>query len=85
MAEQMGNEKAEKRPNDPTEIKYGPARTPIVRGSGATPSEKYLARLADRSFLNLWSYPNTFIDKRVRGKGDGKELCDLLVVVAITS
>ena len=51
-----------------------------MRSTGGTPSEKYLARLADRSFLNLWSYPNTFIDKRAGGKGDGKELCDLLVV-----
>jgi hypothetical protein len=39
-----------------------------------------LAKIADKSFLGLWSYPNTFIDKRPAGKGDGKELCDLLVV-----
>jgi hypothetical protein len=54
--------------------------TAIARGVGVTPSEKYLASLADRAFLNLWSYPNLFIDRRVRGKGDGKELCDLLVI-----
>jgi hypothetical protein len=36
--------------------------------------------LQNYSFLNLWSYPNTFIDKKTGGKGDGKELCDLLVV-----
>ena len=30
--------------------------------------------------MDLWSYPNTFYEKKVRGKGDGKELCDLLVV-----
>lgn len=71
---------SESRPNDPTKVDYGPARSAIVRGAGGTPSERYLAKVADRSFLNLWSYPNTFIDKRVRGKGDGKELCDLLVV-----
>ena len=53
---------------------------PINRGKGVTESERYLAQLADRTFLNLWSYPNTFIDKKVRNKGDGKELCDLLVV-----
>jgi hypothetical protein len=29
---------------------------------------------------NLWSYPNLHIDKKVGGKGAGKELCDLLVV-----
>jgi hypothetical protein len=45
-----------------------------------TLSERYLAKLADRSFLNLWSYPNTFIDKKTGAKGDGKELSDLLVV-----
>ncbi len=56
------------------------APSAIVRSSGGTPSERYLAELCDRTFLNLWSYPNTFIDKRKGGKGDGKELCDLLVV-----
>jgi hypothetical protein len=31
--------------------------------------------------LSLWSYPSPFRDQgRVNGKGDGKELCDLLVV-----
>jgi hypothetical protein len=49
----------------------------IVRGSGIT---KYLAKLADKTFLNLWSYPNLFIDKKEGGTGVGKELCDLLVV-----
>jgi hypothetical protein len=52
----------------------------ITRGTGLTESEKYLAELADRSFLRLWSYPNTYIDKRDGGKGNGKELADLLVV-----
>ncbi len=71
---------SESRPNDPAKVRYGPAQGAITRGKGVTPSEEYLAKLADRSFLNLWSYPNTFIDKRTRGKGDGKELCDLLIV-----
>ncbi|WP_299884901.1 hypothetical protein [uncultured Ruegeria sp.] len=53
---------------------------PIHRGSGATDSERYLAELADRTFLDLWSYPNTFNDNRGHKTGDGKELCDLLVV-----
>lgn len=52
----------------------------IHRGSGATSTERYLARLADRTFLDLWSYPNTYNDNRGHGTGDGKELCDLLVV-----
>lgn len=37
-----------------------------------------MAKLAERSFLNLWSYPNPF--RKVASVGDGKELCDLLVV-----
>lgn len=45
----------------------------IKRGIGVSPSEKNLAALADKIFLNLWSYPNLH-------KKDGKELCDLLVV-----
>jgi len=68
------------RPNNPRQVQYPPPRAAIVRSAGETPSERYLAQLADRSFLRLWSYPNTFIDKKRGGKGDGKELCDLLVV-----
>jgi len=52
----------------------------IYRSEGSTPSEKYLAKLCDQSFLKLWSYTNVYVDRRKGGKGDGKELCDLLVV-----
>jgi hypothetical protein len=45
----------------------------IKRGIGRSPTEEKLAALADKIFLNLWTYPNLF-------KSDGKELCDLLVV-----
>ena len=45
-----------------------------------TESERYLARIAEISFLNLWSYPNPFRDQKLGGQGDGKEICDLLVV-----
>jgi hypothetical protein len=45
----------------------------IKRGIGFTPTERNLAALADKTFLNLWTYPNLF-------KRDGKEMCDLLVV-----
>jgi hypothetical protein len=38
-----------------------------------TPSEALVARLCEKSFLSLWSYPNP-------STGRGKELCDLLVV-----
>ena len=36
--------------------------------------------MGEQAFLNLWSYPNLFYDKKKNGKGDGKELCDMLVV-----
>jgi hypothetical protein len=45
----------------------------IKRGLGRSATEKKLAALADKLFLNLWTYPNLH-------KKDGKELCDLLVV-----
>jgi hypothetical protein len=48
---------------------------------GTTESERTLTRLARKAFLSLWSYPNVFSDEgRSNGKGDGKELVDLLVV-----
>jgi hypothetical protein len=68
------------RANDPRKTDDGPTRPAIMRGEGVTDSERYLVRLGERSFLNLWCYPNVFINKRSGGKGDGKELCDLLVV-----
>ena len=52
----------------------------ITRGTGKTPTESHLASLADRSFLDLWSYPNVFNDKRSAPNAQGQELCDLLVV-----
>jgi hypothetical protein len=45
----------------------------IKRGVGFTSTEKNLAALADKIFLNLWAYPNFFGSR-------GKELCDLLIV-----
>ncbi|WP_082925458.1 SEC-C metal-binding domain-containing protein [Erythrobacter neustonensis] len=45
----------------------------ITKSPGVTPTEEFLAKLCERSFLKLWSYPNPW-------KYDGKELCDLLVV-----
>jgi len=48
--------------------------------SGNTESERYLVRLAKKAFLSLWSYPNLYTDEGLHGKGDGKELCDLLIV-----
>ncbi len=48
---------------------------------GTTDSERALTRLAKKAFLSLWSYANVYTDEgRTKGKGDGKELVDLLVV-----
>jgi hypothetical protein len=53
----------------------------IERSAGSTRSERYLARLCERTFLSLWSYPNLYTSEgRRNGLGAGKELCDLLVV-----
>ena len=49
--------------------------TKLQKSSGITPTEKHLARLCERAFLRLWSYPNLH-----RDQGGGKELCDVLVV-----
>jgi hypothetical protein len=51
----------------------------IKKGEGVTAAERYLKRLCERSFLSLWSYPGLFRDQKGPG-GQGKELCDLLVV-----
>jgi hypothetical protein len=54
---------------------------PICRADGVTPAERYLKKLCDRSFLSFWSYPGIYRDQGKSGsKGDGKEVCDLLVV-----
>jgi len=54
---------------------------PSHRSEGTTASERYLVRLASHSFLSMWSYANPYTDEgRSKAKGDGKELCDLLVV-----
>lgn len=52
----------------------------IHRSSGGTPSEQYLSRLCDGTFLSLWSYPALYRDKRSKGRTEGKEVADLLVV-----
>jgi hypothetical protein len=44
-----------------------------------THSEKYLTHLCNDTFLNLWSWPHIYRKQHWTG-GDGKEVCDLLVV-----
>lgn len=52
-----------------------------AESDGKTQSERILSKLARKTSLSLWTYANVFTDEgRVNGKGDGKELCDLLVV-----
>jgi hypothetical protein len=58
------------------EIKY--PQTILRKSNGITYSEKYLARLCQKSFLSMWSYPNIYRDDG--GKKEGKEICDLLVI-----
>ena len=45
----------------------------INKSKGLSGTEKMLAELCEKTFLNIWSYPNIY-------KSDGKELCDILVV-----
>ncbi|RYU57053.1 hypothetical protein EWI61_13820 [Methylolobus aquaticus] len=53
----------------------------VAEAQGTTDSERALARLARKAFLSLWCYPNLHSDEgRSGGRGDGKELVDLLVV-----
>lgn len=47
---------------------------------GITPTERYLNRLAARSFLSMWSYPSLYRDQGIGKRGEGAEVCDLLVV-----
>ncbi len=54
-------------------------RPAVIKAKGVTPSERYLAKLADKSFLDLWSYPSPYRDQKQGNHGDGKEICDLLV------
>jgi hypothetical protein len=58
-----------------------PGAAVVLPAEGVTDAERYLAKLCKRSFLSIWSYPGVYRDQgRVGGKGDGKEVCDLLVV-----
>ena len=45
----------------------------IKKSTGQNKSEEYLAKLCNKTFLSLWSYPNLY-------RAKGKELSDLFVV-----
>lgn len=52
-----------------------------AEAQGTTDSERALSKLARKTFLSLWSFTNVYTDEgQSGGKGDGKELVDLLVV-----
>ena len=52
----------------------------VEKHQGTTTAERHLARLCERAFLSLWSYPNVVRDVFVPGTKIGKEVCDLLVI-----
>jgi hypothetical protein len=52
----------------------------FTRSDGVTESERYLNKLADQSFLSMWSYPGLFVKKTTQGLVRGRELCDLFVL-----
>lgn len=45
-----------------------------------TKEEQFLINLANNSFFKFWSWPNLFRNQLTNGKGDGKEICDLIVI-----
>jgi hypothetical protein len=59
-----------------------PNETPV----GVNKSEAYLNKLCKKTFLSFWSFPNVYRNQgRTNSKcdvekGDGKEICDVLVV-----
>ena len=53
---------------------------PVIKSESVTASESFLRGLCENTFLSLWSYPSVYRDQGKKGGGDGKELCDLLVV-----
>jgi hypothetical protein len=67
-------------PSDANSSAGGEAVRPTLRADGVTRSERTLQRLCERSFLKLWSYVGVYRDQGKRGSGDGKEVCDVMVV-----
>lgn len=50
------------------------------RADGVTDAERTLKKVCDKTFLSLWSHAGIYRDQGKSGSGDGKEVCDLLVV-----
>jgi hypothetical protein len=57
-----------------------PGELAIIRSRGVTEAEMHLGQLTDRTFLSPWSYSNVYRAQKADSTGDGKELCDVLVV-----
>lgn len=56
-------------------------KEPIVKANGVTPTEQFLGKLCEKTFLSLWSYPGIYRDSGSgHNQGHGKEVCDLLVL-----
>jgi hypothetical protein len=53
---------------------------PVIKSESTNASESFLYALCKNNFLSLWSYPRVFRNQGKVGNGDGKELCDLLVL-----
>ena len=63
-------------------MKGDPPKAVLGSSSGATPTERFLYAHCQRSYLQLWSYANVFRDQgKGGGRTEGKELCDVLVVL----
>ncbi|MCK9439363.1 hypothetical protein M0Q39_04880 [Patescibacteria group bacterium] len=52
----------------------------MQKNNGITESENYLNKMCTKAFLSLWTYPRVFRDQGKSNGGDGKEICDALVV-----
>ncbi len=59
-----------------------PGPLAVIRSVGTTPGERDLASRVQKTCLSLWNYPNPWRAQHGAAgqKGDGKELCDLLVI-----
>ncbi len=52
------------------------------KSDGTTNTERILYKLCKSTFLSIWSHANVYRDEfhAASGKGDGKEVCDVLIV-----